>query len=402
MRLPRARPLRSIPIVLCLALLMLVSACKDRTDEDKGGEEVAIPVEVAVVATGPIEAAYRGTATLEAEAEAVVVAKQAGVIEQILVEEGARVRAGQVLARLETDRLRLELARTQATADKLNQDFTRAESVYQRKLISREAWEGIKFQLDGARAASDLAALALREAEIRSPIEGVVTLRLIKAGNMIQPGASAFRVTRLDRLDAQVFVPERDIHKLAAGQPATLGVDAWPDRTFAGAIERINPVVDAQTGTVKVTVRMASDQPQLKPGMFGRIEVLYDRRENAVLVPRDAVIIEDASTSVFVVADGKARRRAVRLGYGNAQHAEVLEGLKTGEQVVVTGQSSLKDEARVEVVNTPVREAAKEPQRRSGQARVLFAGGPDGRGPENARGFLLRANVGSARLKPRA
>src|SRR5690606_37155507 len=143
-----------------------------------------IPVEVAIAQTGAIEAAYRGTATLEAEEEATVNAKTGGVIEAILVEEGERVQAGQVLARLETDRLKLEVARARATLDKLEQDFKRNQSVYQRNLVSREAYERTKFELDGARAAYDLASLALQEASIRSPFEGVVSLRYIKLGNM--------------------------------------------------------------------------------------------------------------------------------------------------------------------------------------------------------------------------
>jgi RND family efflux transporter MFP subunit len=146
-------------------------------------------------------------------------------------------------------------------------------------------------------------------------------------------------------------VPERDIHKLAPGQSAAMALDAWPARAFKGAILRINPVVDPQTGTVKVTVAMVQGQKELKPGMFGRVEIRYDRREQALLVPKDAVLTEDAAQSVFVIADSKARRRPIRTGYDDGDHYEVLEGLKAGDQVVTTGQANLKDDAKVEVVN---------------------------------------------------
>lgn len=335
-----------------LLLSLMLSGCGGPEAEEKK-EEAAVPVEVATAKTGAIDAAYRGTATLEAEDEATVNAKTDGVIEQILVEEGERVRAGQVLARLETERLRLEASRAKATLDKLEQDFRRNESVYQRSLISREVFERSKFELEGARAAHDLARLSLREAELKAPFNGVVAERHIKIGNQITIGSPTFRITRMDRLQAQIHVPERDIHKLAPGQAAVLAVDAWPDKVFSGEILRVNPVVDAQTGTVKVTVAMALEQPELKPGMFGRVEIRYDRRDNALLIPKDAVLTEDAAQSVFVVADGKARRRAIRTGYGDADHYEVLEGLKLGEQVVTTGQTNLKDDARVEVVNLP-------------------------------------------------
>lgn len=331
-----------------VALAVLLSACEKPPEEKK--EEAAVPVEIAPVQAGVIEAAYRGTATLEAEEEATVMAKTGGVIEQILVEEGNRVSAGQTLARLETDKLRLELARAKAAADKLEQDFKRNESVYQRNIISREAYERTKFELEGARAAVDLAQLALKESEIRAPFDGVITARFIKRGNTIQPGVQAFRVTKLDRLQANLHVPERDIHKLRAGHPVKLSVDAWPDKMFDGEIIRVNPVVDASSGTVKVTAQMKSGQPELKPGMFGRVEILYDKRDNAILVDRDAVLTEDAQQSVFVVDAGKARRRLIKTGYSDAYNYEVLEGLKAGEKVVTTGQSNLKDDAKVEAV----------------------------------------------------
>ncbi len=349
------RFVRGISAAMVLACL---AACGGGAQNDKPKEEASIPVETAAAVTGAIDAAYRGTATLEAEDEATVNAKQGGVIEEIRVEEGERVSANQVLARLETDRLRLEAARAKASMDKLEQDFRRNESVYQRNLVSREAYERTKYELDAARAAHDLARLALQESEIRAPFEGVVSMRHIKVGNMIAAGSPAFRITRMDRLEAQIYVPERDIHKLAPQQLATLTVDAWPGKRFAGRILRVNPVVDASTGTVKVTVAMAADQPQLKPGMFGRVEILYDRRDAALLIPKDAVLTEDAQHSVFVVNDGRARRRPIKVGYSDAYHYEVVEGLSAGEQLVVTGQASLRDDSKVEVVNAPSPDAA--------------------------------------------
>jgi len=340
-----------------LLALPLLTGCPDKKPEDKK-EEASVPVEAAAVTTGAIDAAYRGTATLEAEEEATVMAKTAGVVEQILAEEGRRVRAGQVLARLETDRLKFEVARAKAEADKAQENFDRNTRIYEKNLISKELYDQSRFTLDAARAAYSLAKLTLEESEIRAPFDGVVSARYIKPGNLIQPNTAAFRVTQLDLLHAHIYVPERDIHKLAPGQTAAMALDAWPDRVFSGSILRINPVVDPQTGTVKVTVAMAQGQKELKPGMFGRVEIRYDRREQALLVPKDAVLTEDAAQSVFVIADGRARRRPIRTGYDDGDHYEVLEGLKAGDRVVTTGQANLKDDAKVEVVNAPTPGAA--------------------------------------------
>lgn len=342
-----SRLIRAAGAALALTLL---AACGDQKPEEKK-TEAAVPVEIARVTVGPIDAAYRGTATLEAEDEATVLAKTGGVIEQVLAEEGERVRAGQVLARLETDRLRLEAARAKAEADKARENFERNTRIYEKHLISKELYDQSRFALDAAKAAYELAALTLRESEIRAPIAGIVSARYIKVGNAIQPNSQAFKITQMDTLHAHIYVPERDIHKLAPKQTATLVVDAWPEKVFKGQILRVNPVVDAGTGTVKVTVAMAASQRELKPGMFGRVEILYDRRDAATLVPKDAVLTEDAAQSVFVVHDGKAQRRPIRVGYSDSRHYEVLEGLKAGDQVVTTGQANLKEDARVHVVN---------------------------------------------------
>ncbi len=353
--------------IAAAALALSLSACgsgeaKPQAAADKGKgdkEAVAIPVEVAEVTTGPIDATYRGTATIEATGEAVVVARTSGVVEEILVEEGDRVEAGQPLARLETERLELEVERSRANLAQAEQAHRRNESLYRQKLISREVYDRSRYELDAARAAYELADLTLREAVIRAPFGGVVSARYIKVGNMVQANARAFEVTQLDTLEARIHVPERDIYKLADGQPAIVSVEAWPREPFVGKVERINPVVDPATGTVKVTVVLADRSGRLKPGMFGRVEIRYDRHENAILAPRDAVLIEDASESVFVVnAAGQAERRAIKVGYADDRHVEVLEGLSPGERVVTTGQTNLKDRSKVEVVETlVVREA---------------------------------------------
>lgn len=349
---------RAAVLLLLSALAASLGACSGKKEEDKK-EEAALPVEVAQVKAGVIEAAYRGTATLEAEEEATVMARSGGVIEQVNVEEGDRVRAGQVMAQMETDKLQLQLAQAKATLDKLEQDFKRNESVYQRSIISREAYDRSRFDLENARAAYDLAQLALKDSRIKAPFDGVVTLRYIKRGNTLQPNAPAFRVTRMERLQANLNVPERDIHKLKAGHPVKLMLDAWPGRSFAGSVLRINPVVDAASGTVRVTAQMNAGQPELKPGMFGRVEILYDRHAQAILVARDAVLTEDSQQSVFVVEAGKAHRRTIKTGYADEDHYEVSEGLKPGETVVVTGQSNLKDDAKVEAVTVGAASGAK-------------------------------------------
>lgn len=343
--------------ILAAGIAFGLAACGgpgDKGDAQAGGEkdkEVAVPVEIATARLGSVSAYYSGTATLEAERDAEVVAKVGGVVEQLLVEEGQRVEAGQVLARIDDARLSLEVARAEANLARLEQEYRRNKQLHEKQLVSAEAYESLAFELDAMRADVDLARLQLAYTEIRAPFDGIVAQRHIKVGNMIELNAPVFRVTTYDPLIARLYVPERELNRLAAGQPAVVRVDALPDETFTGVIDRVSPVVDASTGTFAATVAISDSNGRLKPGMFGRVNIVHDVHDDAVLIPRAAVVVEDAKSTVFVIRDGHAQRQTVQTGYANNGSIEILDGVKADEHVVIVGQNSLKDGALVAITN---------------------------------------------------
>ena len=338
--------------LLAIAAALVLSACEmgnanDDSDED---ETPAVPVETQATTRGDVFAVYSGTAALEVDAEAEVVAKVAGEIRQILVEEGDFVEAGQILVKLDGDRLRLEAQEARANLQRLEQDYNRNVDLHEKGLVSAGAFESLKFEMDALRAAYDRARLELSYTEIRSPIQGVVAERHIKIGNTVEVNAPVFTVTDFDPLISYLHVPERHFRRLAPGQVAVLEVDALPDARFQGTVTRISPVVDPATGTFKVTTEVSDDTTRLKPGMFARINIVYASHEQALLIPRVAVVSEDSTPAVFVVEDGVARRRPVRTGLAAGADIEILEGLTDADNVVVVGQSGLKDGTEVEAV----------------------------------------------------
>lgn len=356
------RKFRSGPMIAAALLALLLTACAggsgdaDKTakaEDDKAEAAKPVPVEVASVARRPISASYSGTATLAPVAEATVVAKTNGILMQLMVEEGDAVKAGQVLARLDTDRKGLALAQQKATLSKLESEFNRSRELYERQLVSADAHEKIRSDLEIQRAAVDIAELELSYTRIQAPISGVIAERMVKEGNLVQTNGVLFRIVDGDRLEAVLNVPERELATLQVGLPASLEVDAVPGSRFTGRIDRISPVVDAGSGTFRVTA-LFEGQPQLRPGMFGRIGVLYDQRSDVLTVPREALIEADGETAVFAVRDGKAARVPIQLGYVNGTLAEVRSGLIDGEQVITVGKITLRDGASVEVVNLPV------------------------------------------------
>lgn len=339
---------------LVLALALVLGAC-DRggtgaARADQPAADARVPVETAAVVRAPVRASYNGTATLEPERAAEVVAKTSGVLLKLEVEEGDAVRQGQVLARLDPERPRLELARAEANLKRLENEYRRAQELFASKLISSEAHDRARFDLETQRAATDLARLELSYTEIVAPIEGVISQRLVKEGNFIQLQAPLFRIDDFDPLLAVLNVPERELRTMRPGLPVTMQVDAIPGAVFEGVVARVSPVVDAGTGTFRVTVEFRDPSARLKSGMFGRLAVVYDEREGVLVMPREALVGGEEDPAVYVVADGKALRRAVRLGARAGRMVEVVDGLSEADQVVTVGASALRDGMAVEVL----------------------------------------------------
>ena len=366
-----------LALLLAAAAFVLV-ACGNangdsKTGDSKDGKEAtpAVPVEVAATRRAEMAAIYTGTAPVEADRKAFVMPKVKGEIRAVLADEGQRVREGQVLARLDGDQLRLEVALNEATFRKLERDYARNTELQSKGLISAVSIDNLKYELEAAKANWDLARLQLSYTDIRSPISGTVTQRLdvVKVGNTVTPvggviesaDSSLFVVEDLDTLILRVNVPERELAKLSVGQVAELSFDAVPNRTFTGKVALISPYVDAATATFAVRIRVTETGGLLRPGMFARVAIVYERKLDALQIPRTALLDGDGPPKVFVVSGGKAAERAVQLGLSSGAMIEVLDGLKDGEQVVVVGQGAVKPGAAVRIVNTPARPAAATP-----------------------------------------
>jgi membrane fusion protein (multidrug efflux system) len=287
---------------------------------------------------------------LSAVEEALVVARTQGIVETIFVEEGMVVEKGTPLAQLDTRRLALDMARTETNLESLKRALNRADQLYASKMISPDAYDQARFNYEREAAVLALLAQDLSEATIRAPINGVITVRHIKLGNTLQPNSQAFEMKRSDVIEAILNVPEQELLKLKPGQPASILVDALRGLVVDGQVLRIAPEVNAATGTFRVTVTMLNPDGQLKPGMFARVDILYDRYSDALLVSREAVITQRNEKSVFVLSGETVKRQLIETGYTQGDRVEVKAGLSLGDQVVVRGQSTLKDGGLVRVV----------------------------------------------------
>ena len=349
-------PRRLLP-GLVLATVMLASC--QQGDEEVAAESAdddspAIPVETALPTRGDIYAVYSGTAPIEAFADATVIAKVGGEVRELFAEEGDDVRSGQVLARLNGDRLRLEKQQAEANLRKLQRNHQRNVDLKDKGLISEGDFEKIRYEMEALQATYDLATLELGYTEIRAPIDGVISERFIKVGNTIDINEQTFKVTSLEPLISYLHVPEREYRRIEPGQKAIIEVDALSGTSFDAVVVRISPIVDPETGTFKISIEVSDGSRRLKPGMFGRIGIVFDMRANALQIPRSAIVENAGQSSVFVVSEDVVERRLISTGYAESGRIEVLQGLDDIDEIVVVGQTSLKDGSKISVINVPV------------------------------------------------
>jgi len=351
---PRWRSAFFLLSLVLVSALAGVAGCKRGGGEAEAKEAAkgpeAVPVEVAAATRRPVAASYSGTAPLEARGESQVVAKTSGVALSVLAQEGQFVHAGQVLVRLDSARAALQAAQSASQMRKLESNYARSRQLADQKLISANDIDQIKFDLENARATNRLANLELSYANVVAPISGVIAQRSIKPGNFVQINTPIFRIVDTSRLEATLNVPERELETLKAGLPVKLQVDALPNKTFAGTVDRVAPVVDAGSGTFRVICAFAGGG-LLQPGMFGRMQIDYDQRADALVVPRIALLDDEGDPAVFAVRNGKAERVPVKLGYLDGAWAEIRNGIGLGEQVVVAGKTALRDGSAVQVLD---------------------------------------------------
>ncbi|MGB5336542.1 MAG: efflux RND transporter periplasmic adaptor subunit [Woeseiaceae bacterium] len=343
--------LRTVSAAISITSLALLSGCGtgEASVSDQATIEAAtpVPVETTTPHRSDLYATYEATATLTTDADAPVVARAAGELVELRVEEGDRVEAGQVLARLDGERLRLEMLAARAELAHASKEYKRNADLHARGLISTSLYEGLKYDLDALEASYKLKRLNYEYSSIRATISGVVSAREIKPGQTVNVGDIVFRITETTELLAYLQIPQTQLLKFHAGDTATVRVAAMPDDEFVASIVRISPTIDTRNGTFRATVRIDNNKGNLAPGMLGRFTIAYEKHPDALTIPAIAVLNDDEQPSVYVVNDGEVTRRSVETGIETDGRIEILGGLTEDEHVVVVGHGGLRDGSRV-------------------------------------------------------
>ena len=348
----------------------------------------AVEVETVAVAVSRDVHASAGTPILTASGyvvarrKAVVSAKIQGRLSELRVEEGSVVRAGEILARLESTDYEASVARARAAVQRAEADLGEyqrqlrlAEDLARQKIVSEDQREAAasRVRIAQAQVAQATADVAYAEAQlqntvIRAPFSGVVVKKMAEVGESVAPippgvnistsSGAIVALADLATLEVEADVAEANVAKVASGQPAEVTVEAIPDRRYNAVLRQVIPTADRTKATVQVKVTILDKDKDLKPEMSAKVTFLQPEKEQepeaaaaqpVVLVPRAAVVTRDGQSTVFLVRDGKAQARTVVLGTERQAQVIVKDGLAGGETIVAKPGEEIQDGAAVKV-----------------------------------------------------
>lgn len=315
--------------------------------QQKPAEPPPMPVKAERVTRTTLNVEVTAVGTLRADETVMIRPEIAGRVVILHFKEGQAVNAGEALVTLDQDEYKAQLAGSAAQVGLEESSYQRLQDLRRKNLTSQQNLDETKARLDAARAQQELNRVRLDRTVIRAPFAGTVGLRLVSPGAYVKPGDDIANLESLGAMKLDFRVPETYLARLATGQSLTARVDAWPDQTFEGNIYAIDPALDPETRTVLLRARLPNKGNKLRPGLFARVSLILERRENALVAPEQAIVPVGQQTFVYRVVDGKAVMTPVKLGLRRPGQVEILAGLNAGDLVVTDGQLKIRDGAAV-------------------------------------------------------
>ncbi|MGM0376934.1 MAG: efflux RND transporter periplasmic adaptor subunit [Bacteroidota bacterium] len=336
------------PIIRGLSILLLgtLIACGTSSEDDGDTEDQSFVVETGVSKIRNVDQRLELTGNVRPFEQNQISPAMQQRINRIFVEVGDEVRKGEVLVRMDSSQLR----QTRVQLENLKKEYARLDTLHKTGGVSQQQLDQIRTELDVTRSSYE----NLQEnTQLVSPIDGVVTARNFEDGDMFAAGAGAIlTVMQLNPVQVDVNVPESFFPSVHKEMPVKLQLDVYPDTTFTGEVHLKHPTVDPSTRTFTVETKFPNADKHIRPGMFGRINMVFETLER-VTVPDLAIQRQQGTNDkfVFVVEDGKAVRKVVKTGRRIDDFYEITSGLSAGEEVITAGHSGLLDGTPVEVTD---------------------------------------------------
>ncbi|MGD8540299.1 MAG: efflux RND transporter periplasmic adaptor subunit [Candidatus Aminicenantes bacterium] len=368
-------------------------------EQEQKTSDTPLQVKVKEAKLGDLIIKLRSPAEAVTDRKIVMKTEVQGIIKNLNVKESKHVRKGELLCELDDKEYRLsyenaEAARLKAFSEMLveqrfadmvseNEDeqsgqlnnakaqFEEAGRQFQKGLISRDEYErrsrlyervliesGEKKDevvaamkgLTQAEISVKKAQLDLEKTKIRAPFSGIITDIKASPGEHVSAGRELFTLVNISKIQVHAKVLESEIGKMQVGREVDLKFSAYPGKVFKGKVSAISPVVNPEFKTCKVFIDVENPKEEIKPGMHAEVEIAAEIYKDRLLVPQDAILTRSQRKLLFVVEEDLAKWRYVEIGLENEEYAEILDGVKEGEQVIVEGHFTLAHDARVKII----------------------------------------------------
>ncbi len=311
----------------------------------------AVGVETAKVSASAFQDDVAAVGSLKSNESVVLRPEIAGRIAAIHLREGMPAGKGAVLVELDAATQSAELRQAEANLALAQANYKRTEDLYQKKFVSERARDESAATLKVLEAAVALTRAKLQKTQLRAPFSGIVGIRNVSVGDYVKEGQELINIEDIGSLKVDFRLPESHLSRLRKGQSVEVTTDALPGQAFKGALDAIDPLIDASGRAISLRARLANPELKLRPGMFVRVRLAFGGERLGLTVPEEALVPAGNDNFVFKVDDGKALRVKVKIGQRNGASVEIEEGLKAGDEVVTAGQLKLRD-------GVPVRTAA--------------------------------------------
>ena len=362
---------------LGLAILVLFSlftwSCGKKDADNKiarGEKEGLIRIEVTKPHIQRVEHIVKAVGSFLPEEEVSIIPEVEGKISKLLVDEGYVVKKGQMLAIIDDERYRLEVEQREAhveearaNLDNLKLTLHRKEQLLKEEMISQQEYDDAitkvrlaEAQLESAKAALNIVKKDLKDTRIYTPMDGIITKRLISVGEYVGEtevkgvGNVLFEMVSMNPLRLSFPFPERYSRYLSLGKEVMIRVRAYPDEVFKGTVYFINPQIDPKTRAVQMKAYVKNDEMRLKPGFFADVDMVTDVNERAMVLPQEAVLYRGDRTTVYTIEDGIAHERQVKIGEQFDGKIEILSGINPDSIIATRGNYLLQDGKKVAII----------------------------------------------------
>lgn len=335
------------------------SASKPKTAGANSAPVGPVQVSTATAAAREVPVTIRSTGSFVADESSGVAPQVSGQVIATPVNVGDYVKTGEVIARLDDRDARLKLQQAQASVQQAEASALNAEAEAKRYAglvqtgdVSQSTYEKLTTQVQTAQATAaqsraqvSIAQKALNDAVIRAPFSGYVSARSVSAGEYVTTASTIATIVRIQPIKLEIQVRESDAAKIKNGMSIVAHVPAFPDQDFEGKVSAINPSLNPDSRVLRVEAKFANRDSKLSPGMFATADVLLNRKEQAIFVPKDAIFSPTDSTSfeAYVVKDGKARIRIIQPADLDGEMIRVLSGIAAGDVVATSNLKQLFD-----------------------------------------------------------